>query len=42
MINTNELITSTSLCIICLEELDDDIMEACDTCNINCHIKMFI
>ena len=39
MINSTELITSSSLCIICLEELDDDIMEACDTCNINCHIK---
>ena len=39
MTNSTELITSSSLCIICLEELDDDIMEACDTCNINCHIK---
>ena len=39
MINTNEIRSSTSLCIICLEELDEDIMEACDTCKINCHIQ---
>ena len=39
MIHTNELTSQSSLCIICLEELDDDIMEACDKCNINCHIQ---
>jgi len=39
MIHTNELTSQSSLCIICLEELDDDIIEACDKCNINCHIQ---
>ena len=31
--------TNSTLCVICLEELDDEIMEACDTCKIHCHIN---
>ena len=39
MSQTTDLSSKSTLCIICLEELNDDIMEACDTCNINCHIE---
>ena len=39
MEQTTKLTEKSTLCIICLEELNDDIMEACDTCNINCHIE---
>ena len=31
--------TNSTLCVICLEELDDEIMEACDICKIHCHIN---
>ena len=39
MDQTTELTPQSTLCIICLEKLNDDIMEACNTCNINCHIE---
>ena len=39
MDQTTEVSLKPILCIICLEELDNDIMKACDTCNINCHIN---
>ena len=39
MEQTTELSSKSTLCIICLEELNDDIMKMCDTCNINCHIE---
>ena len=38
MVETIEIVSNNKLCIICLEELDDNIMKACDTCDINCHI----
>ena len=28
-----------NFCIICLEHMDDDIMEICDTCEVKCHIN---
>lgn len=39
MNQTTEVSLKPILCIICLEELENDIMKACDTCNINCHIN---
>tara|TARA_B100000401_G_C52653407_1_gene646543 strand:- start:374 stop:823 length:450 start_codon:yes stop_codon:yes gene_type:complete len=39
MDQTTEVSLKPILCIICLEDLDNDIMKACDTCNINCHIN---
>ena len=32
-------INKPNLCIICLEILDTDIKDACNNCNIKCHIK---
>lgn len=28
-----------ALCIICLDPLNDSIIDACDTCEVKCHIK---
>ena len=28
-----------TLCIICLDPLNDSIINACDTCEVKCHIK---
>ncbi len=28
-----------TLCIICLDPLNDSIIDACDTCEVKCHIK---
>jgi len=39
MEHTIELNDTPILCIICLEDLDIDIMEVCDKCDIRCHIK---
>tara|TARA_B110001452_G_scaffold130196_1_gene108177 strand:- start:3921 stop:4511 length:591 start_codon:yes stop_codon:yes gene_type:complete len=30
---------SENICVICLEDLNEDIMEVCHKCNIKCHIK---
>ena len=32
-------IKNPSLCIICLEELDDNIKNICINCNVKCHTK---
>jgi len=37
MVETIVVDSNKKLCIICLEELNDNIMEACDKCDINCH-----
>ena len=39
MLENNNQETNSILCVICLEELDDEIMEACDKCKIHCHIN---
>jgi len=39
MEHTIELNDTNTLCIICLEDLDNDIMDTCDNCDIKCHIK---
>lgn len=32
-------VNEENLCIICLEELNENIMEVCHKCNVNCHIQ---
>ena len=34
-----EEINNENLCVICLEELEEDIMDVCHKCNVKCHIK---
>ena len=32
-------INNENLCVICLEDLNEDIMDVCHKCNVKCHIK---
>ena len=34
-----EEINNENLCVICLEDLNDEIMDVCHKCNVKCHIK---
>ena len=34
-----EEVNNENLCVICLEDLDDEIMDVCHKCNVKCHIK---
>lgn len=34
-----EEVNNENLCVICLEELEEDIMDVCHKCNVKCHIK---
>ena len=34
-----EEVNNENLCVICLEELNEDIMDVCHKCNVKCHIK---
>jgi hypothetical protein len=34
-----EEVNNENLCVICLEDLNDEIMDVCHKCNVKCHIK---
>ena len=34
-----EEVNNENLCVICLEDLNEDIMDVCHKCNVKCHIK---
>lgn len=34
-----EEINNENLCVICLEDLNDEVMDVCHKCNVKCHIK---
>jgi len=34
-----EEVNNENLCVICLEDLNDDIMDVCHKCNVKCHIN---